>query len=374
MRFETLAVHAAADVDPATSAVASPIHLSTTFERAKDGSYPHGYTYIRNDNPNRRALEAAVTALEGGTAGVAFASGMAATQAVFQSLRPGDHVIAPLDAYFGTTKLLEEQFVPWGLEMTAVDMSDLSAVRAAVRPRTKLFWIETPSNPTIAITDIRAVVALARTLDGALVACDNTWATPCLQRPLSLGADLVMHSTTKYLSGHGDVLGGMVVTRDAGPVADRLRAVQSSGGAVPSPFDAWLVLRGIRTLPWRMRAHCENAAAVAAALAAHPRVERVHYPGLTQDPGYRVASTQMSAGGGMLSFVVPGGRARAFEVAARLTLFTRATSLGGPESLIEHRASVEGTKTRAPEGLLRVSVGLEHPADLIADLEQALGA
>jgi hypothetical protein len=227
----------------------------------------------------------------------------------------------------------------------------LSAVRAAVRPSTRLLWTETPSNPTIAVTDLAGVAAIAKEA-GALSACDNTWATPFLQRPLRLGMDLVMHSTTKYLSGHSDVMGGIVVAREDGRAAERLRAFQSAGGAVPAPFDAWLTLRGIRTLPWRMRAHCANARAVAGFLAEHPGVERVHYPGLPRDPGHALAAKQMADAGGMLSFVVPGGRARAFEVAARLRLFTRATSLGGPESLIEHRASIEGERTRAPEGLL----------------------
>ena len=372
MRFETMAVHAAAQPDPRTGALTGAIQMSTTFERAADGTFPTGYAYIRDANPNRRALESAMATLEGGATAVAFASGMAATTAVCQTLAPGDHVVAPLDAYFGTPKLLRELFVPWGLEASFVDMTDAAAVRAAVRPRTRLIWTETPSNPTIAVTDLAAVAAIARSA-GALLACDNTWATPFLQQPLALGADLVMHSTTKYLSGHSDVMGGIVVAREAGPVADRLRWLQGNGGAVPSPFDSWLVLRGIRTLPWRMRAHCANAAAVAAFLSGHPRVQRVHYPGLPRDPGHPVASRQMSGPGGMLSFVVPGGRAQAFDVAARLRLFTRATSLGGPESLVEHRASVEGPATRAPEGLLRASIGLEHPDDLIADLGQALG-
>jgi cystathionine gamma-synthase len=371
VRFETMAVHAAADPDPRTGALAASIQMSTTFERASDGTFPSGFAYTRDANPNREALETAMAALEGGASAVAFASGMAATMSVMQTLSPGDHVVAPLDAYFGTPKLLHELFVPWGLQVSFVDMTDLAAVRAALGPRTRLVWTETPSNPTIAVTDLAAVGALARSA-GALFACDNTWATPFLQRPLALGADLVMHSTTKYLSGHSDVMGGVVVLREAGPLADRLRWLQGNGGAVPSPFDSWLVLRGIRTLPWRMRAHCASAGAVAAFLAEHPRVERVHYPGLPGDPGYAVASRQMSAPGGMLSFVVAGGRSRAFEVGARLRLFTRATSLGGPESLVEHRASVEGAATRAPEGLLRASIGLEHPDDLVADLRQAL--
>jgi len=371
LRFETLAVHAGTSPDPATGAVMPSIHLSTTFERAADGSYPSGYDYIRGGNPNRRSLEAALAQLEGGATAVAFASGMAASGAVFQALSPGDHVIAPLDAYFGTAKLLRTHFERWGLEVSFVEMADARAVEAALRPRTRLIWTETPSNPTMAVTDLRAIVELARSR-GVLTACDNTWATPFLQRPLALGVDLVMHSTTKYLSGHSDAMGGVVVARESGEVAERLRSLQGEGGAVPSPFDSWLVLRGIRTLPWRMRAHCSNAAAVAAFLSGHPRVERVHYPGLPSDPGHRVASAQMAEPGGMLSFVVRGGRPEAFEVAARLQLFIRATSLGGPESLVEHRASIEGPATRAPEGLLRLAIGLEHPDDLIADLRQAL--
>jgi cystathionine gamma-synthase len=296
---------------------------------------------------------------------------MAATMAVFQALAPGDHVVAPLDAYYGTPKLLKDLFIPWGLEASFVDMTDLRAVEGAIRPATRLVWTETPSNPTIAVTDLRAVAALAHEA-GALVACDNTWATPFLQRPLALGYDVVIHSTTKYLSGHSDVMGGVVITRESTGLAERLRSLQAHGGAVPSPFDCWLVLRGIRTLPYRMRGHCANAAAVASFLAQHRGVERVHYPGLPADPGHAVAMKQMDAPGGMLSFVVPGGRTRALDVAARLRVFTRATSLGGPESLIEHRASVEGPATRAPEGLLRVSVGLEHPDDLVEDLAQAL--
>jgi cystathionine gamma-synthase len=373
MRFETLAVHASAEPDPTTGAIAPPLHLSTTFQRGTDGSFPTGYGYIRDGNPNRNALEAAMAALEGGASAVAFASGMAATAAVFQALAPGDHVVAPLDAYFGTPKLVREHFLRWGLVASFVDMTSLGAVQAALTPKTRLVWTETPSNPTIAVTDLAGVAALVRGTD-VLLACDNTWATPFLQRPLALGYDVVVHSTTKYLSGHCDVMGGVAVFRDEGPLAARVRALQADGGAVPAPFDSWLVLRGIRTLPWRMRGHCANAAAVAAFLQAHPRVERVHYPGLASDPGHAIASKQMDAPGGMLSFVVRGARAEALAVAARLRVFARATSLGGPESLVEHRASIEGPATRAPEGLLRVSVGLEHPDDLVADLAQALDA
>lgn len=372
-RFETLAVHAAAEPDPTTAAVSPAIHLSTTFVRGADGTFPSGYGYIRDGNPNRNALEAALARLEGGDAGIAFASGMAATMSVFQALEPGDHVVAPLDAYFGTPKLIKEHFLRWGLEVTFVDMTDLAAVRAALRPRTRLVWTETPSNPTIAVTDLAAVAELTRGTR-AWLACDNTWATPFLQRPLALGYDVAVHSTTKYLSGHCDVMGGVAVTRESGLLSERLRSLQINGGAVPSPFDSWLVLRGVRTLPWRMRGHCSNAAAVAGFLEKHPRVERVHYPGLRSDPGHAIAARQMDAPGGMLSFVVRGGREAAMAVAARTRVFTRATSLGGPESLIEHRASLEGAGTRAPEGLLRLSIGLEHPDDLVLDLKQAIEA
>ncbi|HZE75066.1 MAG TPA: aminotransferase class V-fold PLP-dependent enzyme [Gemmatimonadales bacterium] len=371
MRFETLAVHAGHRPDPATGAVTPPIHLSTTFERAPDGTFPSGYVYGRDANPNRRSLEESLAALEAGAAAAAFASGMAATSAVFQALEPGDHVIVPDDSYYITRKLLQEVFARWRLEHTAVDLTDLAAVERALRPATRLVWVETPSNPLIRITDIAAIVALARRA-GARVACDNTWATPMVTRPLELGADLVMHSTTKYLGGHSDVLSGALVARADDELFHRIRTVQVAGGAVAAPFDCWLLLRGIRSLPYRMQAHCQHAAAVAQFLALHPAVARVHYPGLASHRGHAVAARQMKAFGGMLSFEVRGARAEALAVAARLELVTRATSLGGPETLIEHRASVEGAHTRAPESLLRMSVGLEHPDDLIADLAQAL--
>ncbi len=371
MRFETLAVHAGHRPDPATGAVTPPIHLSTTFERAEDGSFPGGYIYARDANPNRRALEECLAALEGGAAAAAFASGMAATSAVFQALAPGDHVIAPRDIYYGTRALLEQVYGPWGLQHTIVDMTDLAEVKRALRPNTRLIWVETPSNPLIRITDIAGVVALARSA-GARVVCDNTWPTPVLTRPLELGADLVMHATTKYLGGHSDVLGGALVAGADDELFQRIRLLQSKGGAVAAPFDCWLVLRGIRSLAWRMRAHCDGALAVARFLAGHRAVAQVHYPGLESDPGHAIATRQMRGFGGMLSFEVRGGRAEAMGLTNRLRLFTRATSLGGPESLIEHRASVEGAATRAPESLLRVSVGLEHPDDLIDDLDRAL--
>lgn len=372
MRIETLAVHAGADVDEGTRAVTPAIHLSTTFERDVDGTYPRGFNYTRSGNPTRRALETALATLEGGVAAAAFASGSAATAAVFQALEPGAHVIAPDDAYYGTQVMLREQFARWGIETTFVDMTDPGAVKRALTPSTRLIWIETPSNPRLHVTDIVAMVALAKTI-GAHTVVDNTWATPILQRPFEFGVDLVMHSTTKYLSGHSDVLGGVVVARTQDSTFDRIRSIQTTLGAVPSPFDCWLVLRGLRSLPYRMRGHVDGAQRVAGYLAGHAAVARVYYPGLSSDPGNAVASAQMSQPGGMLSFDVQGGRAEAFALVGRLKLITRATSLGGPETLIEHRASIEGEHTRAPESLLRVSIGLEHPDDLIEDFQQAFG-
>jgi cystathionine gamma-synthase len=370
--LETLAIHAGRAVDPATGAVTEPIYLSTTFEREGDGAYPRGYVYTRSENPNRASLEACLAALEGGEACAAFSSGSAASAAVFRAFKPGDHVIAPVDIYHGTAKLLREVFMPWGLEVGFVDATELEAVQSALRENTRLIWLESPSNPLLKITDIAAVTALAQER-GILVACDNTWATPVAQRPLALGADLVVHATTKYLSGHSDVLGGAVVARRNDERFAQIRLLQTTEGAVPSPFDSWLTLRGIKTLPYRMRAHAENALRVAGFLEGHERVEAVHYPGLASHPQFALAGRQMSLCGGMLSARIEGGAEEAMKVAARVKLFTRATSLGGVESLIEHRASVEGPKTKTPPNLLRLSVGLEHADDLIADLEQALG-
>lgn len=372
MRIETLAVHAGHAIDPSTGAVTPPIHLSTTFEREADGSYPRGYIYVRNNNPNRMALEECLCALEGGAAAAAFASGSAATMSVFQALSPGDHVIAPTDAYHGTSRLLREVFAPWGLETTFVDMTDPAQTEQAVQPRTRLVWVETPSNPLLKVTDIARIAEIAHAA-GARCVCDNTWATPILQRPFELGADLIMHATTKYLGGHTDVMGGAVVARVEDEFFQRVRKLQAQTGAVPSPFDCWLVLRGIRTLPYRMRAHSENAMRVAGFLSRHSGVEAVHYPGLKEHPGHGIAARQMGAFGGMASFLVKGDRDTAMGVAARVRIFTRATSLGGTESLIEHRASIEGPGTRTPDNLLRLSIGLENADDLIEDLARALG-
>lgn len=371
MHIETLAVHAGHSVDPTTGAVAAPIYLSSTFERSADESYVAGHVYTRNSNPNRDALEEALTALEGGARSIAYGSGAAATLAVFQALAPGDHVLAPHDAYFGTLKQLREIFGPWGLVMDVVDMGDLAAVERALRATTRVVWVETPSNPLVRIVDIERLAELAHSV-GARCVVDNTWATPILQRPLDLGADISMHSTTKYLGGHSDLLGGALVMRENDDFAERLGTMQKLGGAVPSPFDCWLLLRGIRTLPWRMRAHCASAMTVAQWLTTQPAVEAVHYPGLPTHAGHEIAARQMSDFGGMLSVEIRGDAESALEVTRRLKIFTRATSLGGAESLIEHRASVEGPATVAPQNLLRLSIGLEHPDDLIADLEQAM--
>ena len=371
MNIETIAVHSGRGVDPATGAVTPPIHMSTTFERDGDGFYPTGFVYGRVGNPTRNLLEECVRDLEGGAAAAAFSSGMAAIMSVFQALSAGGHIIAPQDIYHGTARLLKERFARWGLDSTFVDMTDIDQIHKALNPSTRLILVETPSNPLLKITDIQAVSELAHA-HGIACVCDNTWASPVLQHCLDLGADLVLHSTTKYLGGHGDVTGGIVVGAREDGLFEEVRNIQLDGGAVPSPFDCWLLLRGIRTLPYRMRAHSENAARVAAFLDGHPKVEEVFFPGLEGHPGHNIARSQMSLFGGMLSFRVSGGAEEAFAVTSRVSLFTRATSLGSYESLIEHRASIEGPGSQTPDDLLRVSVGLENPDDLIADLEQAL--
>ena len=379
MKIETLAVHAGRRPESGTRDVTPAIHLSTTFEKAPDGTLPGGHLYARVSNPNRQSLEEALASLEQGEAALCFSSGSAATQALFQSLSPGDHVIVPEDAYYGTIVLLKELMDRWGLKFTAVNMQDLAAFERAITPQTRLIWTETPSNPLLNVTDLRAVVAIARKA-GALVACDNTWATPLLQRPLDLGLDVVMHSVTKYLSGHCDVLSGALVFKargesssgDAATLFERCHNIQREGGAVPSPFECWLTLRGLETFPYRVRAQSENAQKIAEFLSRQPKIQAVHYPGLPSHPGHKIAAGQMSGFGGMMSIEVKGGREEAFKVCAAVKIFTHATSLGGPHSLIEHRASVEGAATRSPENLLRLSIGLEHPDDLMEDLDQAL--
>ena len=370
MKIETLAARAGHAPD-ATGAVAPPIHMSTTFEREPDGSYRAGYIYSRYANPNRNALEASIAALEGGAVGLALASGSAATMTLIQALGPDSHVIAPNDAYFGTTKLMRDIFGPWRVEVSLVDQTDLGAIEKAVRKNTRAVWVETPSNPLLRVTDIAAIAKIARAA-GAITVVDNTWGTPVIQRPLELGADVVMHATTKYFGGHSDVLGGALVCKEDNELAQRLRAVQMAGGAVPSPFECWLLLRGIRTLPVRVMAQCRNAAALAEYLAKHPRVKAVHYPGLPSHPQHALAKRQMSQFGAMMSVQAGANAEESRAIASRLDLFTQATSLGGTESLVEHRASVEGPGTLAPDNLLRLSVGLENADDLIADWEAAL--
>ena len=386
MKIETRAVHAGRKPEGGSRDVVPAIHLSTTFHKADDGTLPGGYLYGRPNNPNREALEHALASLEEGAAALAFSSGSAATLAVFQSLAPGDHVIAAEDAYYGTPILLRTVMANWGLKHTLVNMQDLAAVERAITPATRLIWTETPSNPLLNVTDLQAIVALAKKC-GAIVACDNTWATPLFQLPLKLGVDVVMHSVTKYLSGHSDVTLGALVFRendgrDTGvkendgkeksSLLEKITAIQHEGGAVPSPFECWLTLRGLQTFPYRVRAHAENAHRVAEFLSTQPKIEAVHYPGLPSHPGHKIAAAQMSGFGGMMSIQVKGGQAEAFKLVAGLKLFSHATSLGSTHSLIEHRASVEGANTRSPANLLRLSIGLEHHDDLIEDLEQAL--
>ncbi len=371
--LQTESIHAGRTVDPPTGAVVPPIHLSTTFERDPDGEFSRKYAYIRAATPNRDSLETCITALEGGDETISFSSGMAASLAVFQTLAPGDHALVHRDVYYGVRELMVGFFAKWGLQHTFVDLRDIDEVRRACRAETKLFWVETPTNPLIEVVDIRAVADVAKAA-GALMVCENTFATPVLQRPFELGADMVVHSLTKYLSGHSDAMGGSVTLKNHPDRVAQIRDFQHTGGAILSPFDCWLVLRGVQTLVPRVRLHCENARQVAEFLSTHKRVSKIRYPGLPSDPGHSVAKSQMKDFGGMLSFEVQGGRPEAFKVAAALKIIARATSLGGTHSLIEHRASIEGKTTRAPESLLRLSVGLEDASDLIQDLDQALSA
>jgi cystathionine gamma-synthase len=369
MKLQTRAVHAGAKRD-ATGAVAPPIHLSTTFERDELLIPVAGYTYIRDGNPTEQQLESALAAMDRGEAAVVFASGMAAAAAMMQTVPPGTHILVPDDGYYGV-RVLAREFVPqWGRTAEIVDMTDLDAVRRAAHGRSTLIWAETPSNPLMRITDLRALSALARE-SGALLLVDGTFATPILQRPLELGADIVLHATTKYIGGHSDLQGGALVFRSH-DLAERVRHVRHITGGVSSPFNSWLALRGLRSLAARMRLHCENGMAVARFLAGHPAVRQTYYPGLESATGHELARDQMSDFGGMLSFSVAGGKEAAIRVVSRVRLFTRATSLGGVESLIEHRATSEGAGSTAPDDLIRISVGLEHADDLIADLEHAL--
>jgi cystathionine gamma-synthase len=370
MKIETLAVHAGRNVDPNTKAVTPPIYLSTTFERQSDGEYPKGYNYSRNNNPNRESLEKCLAKLEGGSEGIAFSSGSAAAMSIFLNLYPGDHVIATDDIYHGTRKLFIN-FEKWNITCSFVNMTKVEEVEKAINNKTKLFWIESPTNPLLKIIDIEKISKIAHKTN-AVVVCDNTWGTPILQNPFEFGADLIVHATTKYIGGHSDILGGIVISKKADELYQKIRDTQKSGGAVPSPFECWLVLRGIQTLPLRVRTQSDSALKIAQFLSSHDNVETVHYPGLETHPGHLVAKKQMKMFGGMISFRVKGEEEEAMKVAAKVKLFTRATSLGGSESLIEHRASIEGPESKTPNNLLRLSIGLEHHEDLIADLAQAL--
>jgi len=373
MRFETKAIHSGADADAETGAVAPPIHLSTTFERrAEDGSPAHGFSYIRDGNPTQARLEEALAAIDSASHALAFSSGMAAAACMLQSLRAESHLILADDCYYGVRALAAEYLPRWSIDCDLVAMENLGAVRAAIRPSTRAVWCESPSNPLMKIVDVAALATIAHDANAILIA-DATFATPALQRPIEQGADVVMHSTTKYLGGHSDVQGGSLAFAKRDALSEAVEHCRKITGGVASPFNSWLILRGIRSLSARMRVHCENAMALALALEAHPQVEAVHYPGLESHPGHAIAARQMSAFGGMLSFNVRGGRAEALAVTGKIKVFTRATSLGGMESLIEHRNSSEGAGSATAENLLRVSVGLEHAQDLVDDLLAALG-
>ncbi|MYS20613.1 MULTISPECIES: cystathionine gamma-synthase [unclassified Streptomyces] len=375
--FETLAIHAGQPADAGTGAVVTPIYQVSTYKQDGVGGLRGGYEYSRSANPTRTALERNLAALEGGRRGLAFASGLAAEDCLLRAmLAPGDHVVIPNDAYGGTFRLFAKVVERWGVRWSVADTSDPQAVRDAMRPETKLIWVETPSNPLLGVSDITALAGVARQASARLVV-DNTFASPYLQQPLALGADVVVHSTTKYMGGHSDVVGGALVTADA-DLGEQLAYHQNAMGAVAGPFDAWLVSRGIKTLAVRMDRHCSNAERIARMLVAHPRVTQVYYPGLPEHAGHEVAAKQMKAFGGMVSFQVEGGEQAAVAVCDRARLFTLGESLGGVESLIEHpgrmtHASVAGSALEVPADLVRLSVGIEAVDDLLADLKQALG-
>ncbi len=374
--FATRAIHAGYRPDPATGAVNAPIYASSTFAQDGVGGLRGGFEYARTGNPTRAALEAVLAAVEDGTFGRAFSSGMAATDCALRAvLRPGDHVVIPDDAYGGTFRLIDKVFTQWGVQHTPVALSDLDAVRAAITPTTKLIWVETPTNPLLSIADVSAIAEIAA-VGGQKVLVDNTFASPALQQPLNLGADIVLHSTTKYIGGHSDVVGGALVTNDE-ELDTKFAFLQNGAGAVPGPFDAYLTMRGLKTLELRMQRHSSNAAKVAEFLAEHEAVSEVLYPGLPSHPGHEVAARQMSGFGGMVSVRMRGGIEAARRLCSRTEVFILAESLGGVESLIEHpgamtHASTAGSQLEVPDDLVRLSVGIEDPADLLGDLEQAL--
>jgi cystathionine gamma-synthase len=375
--FETLAIHAGQEADPQTGAVVTPIYQVSTYKQDGVGGLRNGYEYSRSANPTRTALEENLAALDGGRRGLAFASGLAAEDTLLRTVtKPGDHIVIPNDAYGGTFRLFAKVLTRWGVEWTVANTHDPESVRAAVRPNTKVIWVETPSNPLLGIADISALAHISHDT-GALLVVDNTFASPYLQQPLALGADVVVYSTTKYMGGHSDVVGGALVTDDAA-LGEELAYHQNAMGAVAGPFDAWLVMRGIKTLGVRMDRHSSNAARIAEFLTGHPKVAQVLYPGLTEHPGHEIAAKQMRAFGGMVSFRHRDGEEAAVQVCNRAELFTLGESLGGVESLIEHpgrmtHASVAGSALEVPSDLVRLSVGIESVDDLLADLQRALG-
>jgi len=370
-KFETLAIKSTENQFNNSEPVSTPIYLSSTYKRNNDGTYNNDFVYSRNSNPNRSIIENSIAQLENGEFAFAFSSGMAAVSAVFQSLKSGDHVLIPDDIYFTIKKLLSEVFNRWNLTYDLVDMSNLNAIEKAIKKNTSLIWVESPSNPQLKISDIVAISKIANN-NKALCAVDNTWATPVFQNPLDLGADMVIHSTTKYFGGHSDVLGGCIVLNDKA-LAQTINSIQLLSGAVPAPFDCWLIARGIQTLHLRVSKQSENAFILAKHLEKHLKIEKVLYPGLESHPQHLLAKNQQNGGyGAMLSVLIKGNEKETIEISTKLKYFTLATSLGGVESLVEHRKSVEGENSPTPDNLLRISVGIEHIDDLIADWEQAL--
>ena len=369
--FDTRAIHAGQHPDPSTGAVMTPIYATSTYRQSAPGVH-QGYEYSRTQNPTRFAYEDCIASLESGKRGFAFASGMAAINNVIDLLDAGDHVIAMDDLYGGTFRLFDKvKTRTANLSFSFVDMGNVDNIKDAIQPNTRMIWVETPSNPRLRLSDLAALSTIAKQVNATLL-CDNTFATPLNQNPLQFGCDLVLHSTTKYLNGHSDVLGGVLVAREHGALSDRLRSIQICGGAVPSPFDCWLTMRGLATMSLRVQTQCASAEKIAKFLSGHRQIERVHYPSLTSHPQYLLAKAQMRSGGGLLSFEVKGGESAAMAFVAGVRNLHRATSLGGVETLIEHRASMEGPNTRTPRNLVRLAVGVEPTAELIADLDQAL--
>ena len=371
LKFETLAIKSVEPTFENVQPVSTPIYLTSTYKRNDDGSYADDFAYSRNDNPNRSIVEQSIAQLENGKHAFAFASGMSAIAAILQTLKSGDHILLPNDIYFTIKKLLEDVLKRWELSYDLIEMSDLETVSKAIKPNTAMIWVETPSNPQLKLSDIKAISEIAHK-NNALCTVDNTWLTPVFQNPLNLDADIVIHSTTKYFGGHSDVLGGAVVVNNA-ELADKIKSIQMLSGGVPAPFDCWLIGRGIQTLHLRVSKQTENAMNLAKYLEKHPQIEKVNYPGLESHPQYELAKRQQNNGfGAMLSVLIKGDEKKAFKISNKLKHFTTATSLGGVESLVEHRKSIEGANSPTPSNLLRISVGIEHIDDLIADWEQAL--